>query len=254
GARSGRCSRVSSEDYPDVQPRNSSGRMPPARERAGDFSQTTNAAGQLVAIYDPLTGLPFSGNAIPADRINPVAKALLQYLPPADTNVSNGGVNYNRTSLINNKFEQMYAGKVEHKFTDRVSLTGFYLYNRTDEPCANYFSPNPSTPADQTDPNRFADPNDYLLKRRPQIVALNNTWVLNDSSLMALRFGWTTFPDNNTLTADFDPRTLGFSQTFGNQIGLNKFLQVLIRDYDTGTLMLRAFSPNGLKWQSVTAS
>ena len=39
--------------------------------------------------------------------------------------------------------------------------------------------------------NRFADPNDYLLKRRPQILALNNTWVLNDSSVLALRFGYT---------------------------------------------------------------
>ena len=244
----------SSEDYHDVQTRNSSVRMPTARERAGDFSQTTNAAGQLVAIYDPLTGLPFPGNAIPAGRINPVATALLQYLPPSDTNVSNGGVNYNRTSLINNKFEQMYAGKVEHKFTDKVSLTGFYLYNRTDEPCANYFSPNPATPADQTDANRFADPNDYLLKRRPQIVALNNTWVLNDSSLMALRFGWTTFPDNNTLTADFDPRTLGFSQTFANQIGLNKFPQVRIRDYDNGTRTLGAINPTEINWKSLTAN
>src|SRR5207245_764613 len=111
-----------------------------------------------------------------------------------------------------------YAGKVEHKFTDRVSLTGFYLYNRTDEPCANYFSPNPATPADQTDANRFADPNDYLLKRRPQIVALNNTWVLSDSSVLALRFGWTRFVDNSTQTIDFDPATLGFSPAFMNLI------------------------------------
>ena len=43
--------------------------------------------------------------------------------------------------------------------------------------------------ADQTEPNRFADPLDYILKRRPQILALNNTWVLNDSSVLALRFG-----------------------------------------------------------------
>ena len=63
-------------------------------------------------------------------------------------------------------------GKVEHKFTDKVSLTGFYLYNRTDEPCSNYFEPG------LNGPNRFADPHDYLLKRRPQILALNNTWVL----------------------------------------------------------------------------
>ena len=70
-----------------------------------------------------------------------------------------------------------------------MSLTGFYLYNRSDEPCANYFGT-----ADQTEPNRFADPLDYILKRRPQILALNNTWVLSDSSVMALRFGMTALP------------------------------------------------------------
>ena len=70
--------------------------------------------------------------------------------------VDNGLSNYNRTSLINNKFEQQYTGKVEHKFSDTVSLTGFYLYNRTDEPCANYFSDRGSSTADQTFANRFA--------------------------------------------------------------------------------------------------
>ncbi len=48
------------------------------------------------------------------------------------------------------------------------------------------------------------------------MLALNNTWVLNDSSVMALRFGLTRFPDNNTLSIPFDPSTLGFSPTFTN--------------------------------------
>ena len=45
------------------------------------------------------------------------------------------------TAQIINYFQQEYTGKVEHKFTDKVSLTGFYLYNQTNEPCANYFEP-----------------------------------------------------------------------------------------------------------------
>jgi hypothetical protein len=115
--------------------------------------------------------------------------------------------------------QQLYSVKVEHKFTDKVALTGFYLYNRTDEPCSNYL-------AGQTDPNRFIDSADYILKRRPQILALNNTWVLSDSSVLALRFGWTTFPDNPSLSIDFDPATLGFSQNFlglVQQTGVPKF-------------------------------
>ena len=67
--------------------------------------------------------------------------------------------------MLNDKFQQLYSVKIEHKFTDKVSLTGFYLYNRTDEPCANYI-------AGQDDPNRFIDTADYILKRRPQILAI----------------------------------------------------------------------------------
>src|SRR5262245_10319586 len=150
------------EDYHDVQTRNISVLMPTALERAGDFSQTTNAAGQLVVIYDPLTGQPFAGNRIPAIRINPVAAAMLKYVPLADVERDNGSPNYTRTSKINNKFQQIYTLKVDHKFTDQNTLSGFYLYNRTNEPEANYFFE-----ADQNNPNRFADPNDYILKRRP---------------------------------------------------------------------------------------
>src|SRR6202022_292175 len=124
-----------------------------------------------VIIYDPLTRQPFANNVIPGFRINPVAAAMLKYLPLPDTNIDNGSANYNRTSLIKSKWTQEYTAKVEHKFSDKVSLTGFFLYNRSNEPCANYFGT-----ADQTDPNRFADPNDYLLVRRPKILAVNNTW------------------------------------------------------------------------------
>ena len=76
----------STDDYKQRSTRNNVLTLPTAAERAGDFSQTRNSAGQLVTIYDPLTtrtvnGVivrdPFPGNVIPADRINPVARAML---------------------------------------------------------------------------------------------------------------------------------------------------------------------------------
>ena len=195
-----------------MQSRSVSTAFPTAAERRGDFSRLTNAAGQPVTIYDPLTRQPFPGNIIPANRINPVAAAITGYLPLPDVDVDNGTNNYTRTAEINNNFQQEYTFKAEHKFSDNVSLTGFYLYNRTDEPDANYFE------VGLNGATRFADPNDYLLKRRPQILALNNTWVLSNDSVLALRYGWTSFVDNNTMTIDFDPAELGFSQTFLDQV------------------------------------
>ena len=241
---------VSNEQYHDVQTRNSTIRMPTTAERTGDFSGLTNTSGQPVIIYDPLTHLPFPGNIIPANRINPVAANMIKYLPLPDVNIDNGANNYNRTSLINNKFETEIAGKVEHKFIDKVSLTGFYLYNRTNEPCQNYFGT-----ADQTEPTRFADPLDYILQRRPQVLALNNTWVVNDASVLSLRFGLTRFPDNNTLSIPFDPTTLGFSTNFTNNITVPKFPGVRLTGYDAlASQTLGAINPTQINWKSTSAN
>ena len=210
----------STEDYHDLSSRNITALFPTAAERLGDFSGLTNATGAKVTIYDPLTHLPFPNNVIPQNRINPVAAAMSKYLPMPQTNLDNGSSNYTAAAQIVDYFQQEYTGKVEHKFTDKVSLTGFYLYNRTNEPCSDYFEPG------LNGANRFADPNDYLLLRRPQILALNNTWVTSDNSVLSLRFGWTRFVDNSTVTAPFDPSTLGFSPTFNNEVsqtGVPKF-------------------------------
>jgi trimeric autotransporter adhesin len=239
------------ESYHDVQTRNVSTLFPTAAMRRGDFSGVTNSAGQPVTIYNPLTGLPFDGNQIPSAMMSPVAVAMLKYMPLPDTDRDNGSTNYTRTSRIKSNFSQLYSIKLEHKFTDNVSLSGFYLYNSTNEPEANFFGT-----ADQTEPNRFADPNDYYLRRRPQILALNNTWVLSSTAVLALRFGKTEFPDNDTLTIDFDPRSLPFSQTYLNQIQLNKFPQVRIRGYDQGhgSRTLGAINPTEINWKSTSAN
>ena len=63
---------------------------PTAAERSGDFSSLVNSNGQPVLIYDPLTTTlvngqyirqPFAGNVIPANRINPIGKALIGDYP-----------------------------------------------------------------------------------------------------------------------------------------------------------------------------
>src|SRR5439155_7819117 len=97
--------------------------------------------GAKVTLYDPQTHLPFPQNIIPADRINPVAAAIAKYFPLPQSNIDNGSANYTATAQMVDYFQQQYTAKIEHKFTDSVSLTGFYLYNRTNEPCADYFEP-----------------------------------------------------------------------------------------------------------------
>jgi hypothetical protein len=60
----------------------------------GDFSGLVNAAGNQIPIFDPATTQPdgkggyvrtqFQGNKIPANRISPMAKAIVAYIPPTD--------------------------------------------------------------------------------------------------------------------------------------------------------------------------
>ena len=89
----------SAEQWFPLTVRNGSLQFPTIRERNGDFSQSFDASGRLLVIYDPLTTRtdpatgrlvrdPFPGNIIPADRINPVGKKIASYLPTPTLDVS----------------------------------------------------------------------------------------------------------------------------------------------------------------------
>jgi hypothetical protein len=240
----------STEGYGSNTTRNAPTRLPTAAERNGDFSNTFDSAGRQVVIYDPRTGdangnnrQPFPGNIIPQDRINPVARAIQGFLPLPDSNVSNGSTNYSRTAEIHDR-AMMYTGKVDHRFTDSVSLSGFYLYNATDEPCANTLYPG------LNDPNRFIDRADYLLIRRVNVLALNNTWLPSNNTVLTLRYGWTRFIDDDTLSIDFDPSTLGFDSSFLNSIQVQKFPRATITDY----YAFGAIDPTPRNWYSWSAN
>jgi Carboxypeptidase regulatory-like domain len=91
------------ERYHEPAPHPGLGSVPTTAQRGGDFSQTFNAAGKLLTIYDPLTTRPnpsfdstkpvslsnpeyirdpFPGNMIPTDRLNPIALQVLGDIPP----------------------------------------------------------------------------------------------------------------------------------------------------------------------------
>lgn len=61
-------------------------KVPTLAERIGDFSGPLTDA----LPHDPLTGLPFPGNKIPANRLSPAGLAILKFFPPPNTPLSNG--------------------------------------------------------------------------------------------------------------------------------------------------------------------
>ena len=90
--------------------------VPTLLQRQGIFTEAI--AGRVPVIYDPATTVgsirsPFAGNAIPSNRIDPVALSLLQRYPlPAAAGTAN---NYSRTDNENDNQDQWDA-RIDHKF------------------------------------------------------------------------------------------------------------------------------------------
>ena len=125
--------------------------VPTAAQRAGDFSQTRTAAGQLIVIYDPLTlqrnpatgavsRSPFTGNRIPSDRFDRVGAAAMNAYPqpnqPGDpgTGARNFFTSNNGESVMNN-----YGGRVDHAFGDRNRIFGRFSFRKDTRIAANRY-------------------------------------------------------------------------------------------------------------------
>ncbi len=94
------------------------GLMPTAAERNGDLSGLTNAQGQPVTIYNPVTGLPFTG-PIP---VSPQAQALLALYPLPNIE---GNTRYNyEAALLSDSHDDALQSRLDKTVGHRDSLYG----------------------------------------------------------------------------------------------------------------------------------
>jgi hypothetical protein len=212
------------EKYVDNQPQASSFLVPTAAELTGDFRGVTRN-GQQVTIRDPLTNQPFPNNVIPASRLNPIGLKLASYLPPADTQVDNGASNFGMTDLLPNKANQVTL-KLDHHFNEAVAVSGFMLRQETHEASTNY---NPV--------NDFVGAS-YQLDRVIKTFVVNNTYVMNSSTVLTLRGGYNHFDDNYNLNdrsgspLNFDATSLGWPASLSSQMSdTHRFPSMTITGY-----------------------
>ena len=111
------------------RPRRVFSTVPTAAFKNGDFSNLVDASGNLIRIYDPATGHDvngvwtrdaFPGNRIPADRINPTARAMMAYYPDAnnsDPSVAPWQRNLAWAEHFNKDVFWNWVGKVDHNFS-----------------------------------------------------------------------------------------------------------------------------------------
>jgi len=111
--------------------------MPSLAERTGDFSQAVNLLGQPLTIVDPTTGLPFPGNVIPVNRLDPAALKLLAFYPQPNF-VSPQGYNYQAplTSVSNSDAGQV---RFNRNLNRKNFINGSYGFQRTDGQSVNLF-------------------------------------------------------------------------------------------------------------------
>ncbi len=119
------------------------GIVPTLAERGGDFS----AAG-LPIIYDPTScstpgcaRTPFSGNIIPANRIDPVAAKILGYYPSPNAGAAGALTNNFSTSLTAPNPNLRYFGRLDYDLSQKNRLS--FSISQKDNPAFNKSGPFP---------------------------------------------------------------------------------------------------------------
>lgn len=83
--------------------------VPTALERQGNFSQTLEVNNVLIPIKDPVSGVNFPGNIIPASRINADTQKILNIFPAPnflDRVTSGGRYNFITSDIVDNPVRQ----------------------------------------------------------------------------------------------------------------------------------------------------
>jgi hypothetical protein len=193
--------------------------VPTAAMKAGDFSDYRNVtSGALVPIYDPWTQcginnpgtgryngdcgtvpnrLPFPGNAIPANRISPIARKYLDFPVYAEPTVPG------RWRTENWEKNASIGGD-----NDQISFRGDYNLSQTQRLIGRYtrFESN-NLPLDLFgNGQRTGAPEHFVTT---QVMAAN-TYTLNSSTVLDMRFGYLHWDYDRT------PGNLGINlQSFG---------------------------------------
>lgn len=208
--------------------------VPTALQRQGDFRGTLDAQGRQVMIYDPATTRPNPAgagfirdvvscngvqNVICANRIHPVAKAILDYYPlPNAVGTITGGNNFFGLASVPQK-KRIYGGKVDHNFTPSRRLSGRYTYDYTFRGDANFY-------ANDAEINTSALPFDR------SSISLNYTDALSPNLVFEAKAGLNRYaPNRLTRSLGLDFSKLGFNSLINSQSQLGQFPRINIGDF-----------------------
>jgi len=220
--------------------------LPTELQRIGDFSQTFNAAGARMIIYDPFstvpdpsrpgtyTRTPFSGNIVPTARLNPVALNMQKYYPLPNR----AGLPFTRLQnwVVQGaypEFSDRMQAKIDHNFSAATRIMGRYDIHDSVYSKPNFFG-------------NIADPGSSPpMYQTLQSGVINLTHTIGGTKVLELRTGVGRVAANRVPwsaslkgTGGFDPTQLGLPAAIAAQADRLMFPTVSIQDIQT-------LGPNG---------
>jgi outer membrane receptor protein involved in Fe transport len=195
------------------------GTVPTLLQRQGDFSQTRNAAGAVIPVYDPGTTRAnptapgqfirdqFPGNVIPRNRWNPVFVKMLEFipLPNAAGNANTAAGNF-VTSAANRISKDTFSVRLDHQLNERQRLSGRFNFDNTPINRPDYYG-------------SIASPTfgGQVFKRRN--FGLDYTVTLSPSLVANFLFSFTRLENNRRpFSFGFDITQLGFPAALKAQL------------------------------------
>jgi hypothetical protein len=230
--------------------------VPTALERAGNFTQTFNQQGAQVVIYDPNSTqadparpgqsirTPFAGNVVPAARMDPIARKLIEYYPAPNT-AGDPFTNFNNyASNAGRRIDQnQVSGRADHNFSDSYRMFARLAHNRTSltqpDTYGNVATPDPgavgTTPFHQT------------------TFAFDNTATISPTSIVNVKYGFARwYQYRETRSYGFDQRTLGYPDSIVSQFQIPVFPAVGVEQY--GSLGGQSYFVSGNDTHSLIGS
>jgi hypothetical protein len=223
--------------------------LPTALERGGDFSQswtTANTGGQLIkypiVIYDPLTVSTSTGNRtpypnmlIPKSRLDPIAQAMLSYLPmpnQASDGTGNTNNNYNPPAITSNKVP-VVSIRTDHAWNNSNHSFATVRWSHLNQFSGDTFGLDSVLAGTHT-------------QRIAKNLGFDHVVNLAPTTVLDLRYALNRFEEPSySLGAGFDPTKLGFPSSWVSQLQKPSFPYITIANYASfGTTQADSYTNN----------
>ena len=230
------------ERYKELSPGQGFSTVPTLLERQGDFSQSG------ITIYDPLTTRPdpanpgrfirdpFPGNVIPAGRISPVGRAIVNGFSLPNTGSATQRFNnfYLSEGLGTDDFYS-HVARVDHKFSDNQSMFVRFVNNRRDQ-FAFGGNNRVGLGTDQQGP----------LVRENYGVVIDSTTTINPTTILNARLGFARFLQAafRQNSSPFDASSIGFSPAFSAARPVSIVPRITFSDPNGGIPEFGSRNPN----------